>query len=70
MEREREMLEQIEQLIDATSVSSVLEAVQEILGLKAMHLRVNWTDPVSARVLERAAKIIDQACARVAQLGL
>ena len=50
-------LNQLEMLVDATSVNAVLQALSEVCGLKAEHIESNWQDTVLAhhwRVAEGA----------------
>lgn len=48
----------LEQLIDAATLSAVLEAISEICGAKAEHIRHSWNDTALARYW-------DNACGRV-----
>ena len=54
-----ETADEIEQIIDATSVAQLLELIAGICHEKAEHLRSNWQDNTSARCWERdAAKLL------------
>lgn len=59
---ERDLEETLERLIDATSLSRVVDALASIGRQKAEHLRVNWQDGATAREWDRAA----DACAKLA----
>lgn len=48
----------LELVIDATSLRSVLEMLAEICHEKADHLASNWQDHTSARAWVKAAKTI------------
>ena len=50
----------LETLIDATSVTSVLEAIATVCALKADHIRASWQDNQTARVWDRTSQQIDR----------
>lgn len=54
----------LETLVDATSLADVLEALAEIANGKAEHLRANWQDTQGASLWERAARRINHALSR------
>lgn len=45
----------LEAMIDATSIGAVLEALSEIMGEKAQHIRESWQDSTTARLYDTAA---------------
>ena len=51
----------LEQLIDTNSLQHVLDAIVSICHGKSEHLAVNWQDPRSAHVWDRAAIAIAKA---------
>ena len=57
--------ELIENMIDSTDLSQVLEVISEICYEKGEHLRGNWQDIVAAKRWEKAAKRLDQANATI-----
>ena len=54
----------LEQAIDSTSLSHILETLATICAEKGDHIRTNWGDKVTARQWERMAhrltKLIDK----------
>ena len=52
---------QLETLIDAHGVDSILESIGIVCRDKADHIRSNWQDNVLAGQWERVAKKIDDA---------
>ena len=48
-----EVKDQLEAMIDKTSLNDVLEMLAEICHEKAEHLRCNWQDETAARQWER-----------------
>jgi hypothetical protein len=53
--------ETLEKLIDAASLSCVMEDLIAICHAKADHLRSNWQDESTARVWERDAATLEKA---------
>lgn len=49
--------DQIESIIDATSVKALLEALSDICGAKSEHVACNWQDATTARVWAYAAGV-------------
>jgi len=49
--------DQIESIIDATSVKALLEAISDICGEKSEHVASNWQDAATARVWAYAAGV-------------
>lgn len=56
----------LEEMVDLTSLTEVLEALEEICYLKAEHLRTNWQDKVSAKLWEHDSQVIDRAIGKLA----
>jgi hypothetical protein len=48
----------LEELVDSTSVSDVLQMLSEIYFEKSEHIRDNWQDEPLARIWERAGNRI------------
>jgi hypothetical protein len=63
-------LEQLERLIDQTSLSAVLDALQTICDGKAEHLQSNWQDAGAAKNWTRAGGSIYTLRARINKRGL
>ena len=61
----------LEALIDADDLRSVLEAIADICGAKAEHLRSSWQDPVAGSGWDRAARAVMRCAgsARVADVS-
>jgi hypothetical protein len=51
-------VEALEQLTDAESLTHVLTGLEIMCGEKAEHIKVNWQDAKTARVWNRASKLI------------
>lgn len=60
-----ELAEQVERLVDATTLSAVLRALTEVCRGKAEHLRANWQDEATARSWDYAGRVIDRAESRI-----
>ncbi len=58
-------LDALEAMIDATSVSAVLEALAEVCSLKATHIAEAWGDYETATNWECAATSIDRVAAKI-----
>ena len=50
----------LERLIDANDLHAVMEAIAEICGGKAEHLRENWQDELAAVEWEKDAAVIEK----------
>ncbi len=50
------LTEELESLIDSSSLLDVLTALELVCREKADHIRVNWQDRATARPWDRAAK--------------
>lgn len=48
----------LESLIDSTSVVAVMQALSEICGEKAEHIRTNWQDAKLAREWDHTCGVI------------
>jgi hypothetical protein len=53
-----QIVDEVERLVDASSLSTVLEALSNVAGYKAEHIRCNWQDRVLARAWEKASQKI------------
>jgi hypothetical protein len=49
----------LEQLVDANSLSAVVDALQSVAYAKAEHLESNWQDRQAAKHWLRAARALD-----------
>jgi len=61
----RSELEDLEDMIDRSSLEEVLVGLAQICYEKAEHLRSNWQDEGAARIWERDAKKLDALAAKV-----
>lgn len=52
--------EALERMIDADDLDGVMEAIAEICGGKAEHLRENWQDEGAASEWDKDAAVIDK----------
>lgn len=48
-----QLMEKLEALVDAESLSSIVECLGDICGEKADHLRANWQDEHTAKLWEK-----------------
>jgi hypothetical protein len=62
--------DELERMIDRSSLAQVLEDIAEISYLKAAHIEENWQDMPLARKWERAGKAVDGAARKVRKIGL
>ena len=60
----------LEDTIDRTSLQVLLEAIQEICNGKADHFQIDWQDPIGAKAWLQAAKALDRAINKAADLAL
>lgn len=51
----------IEQLIDQSDLSTVLDAIAEICRLKAFHVRQTWQDKALSNAWVKAAQAVERA---------
>jgi hypothetical protein len=56
----QELADQLEPLIDRSSLAAVLEALCQVCWEKADHLRSNWQDHAAAKSWDKAANSIDR----------
>jgi hypothetical protein len=61
----RDIERTLEDAVDSTSLAEVLGMLADICLGKAEHLESNWQDRASARVWERAAKVLNDAVNKV-----
>jgi len=59
-------VDELERMVDATSVVAVLDALERICYEKAEHLREAWQDYGAAKTWERDGKKIAKLAAKVA----
>jgi hypothetical protein len=57
---EREALAKIEEIVDVLGLSVMLANLGGVCAEKADHLRCNWQDARSAKVWDRAGRMIDR----------
>ena len=62
--------EQIEALIDATSLLDVLTALELVTGEKALHIVENWQDAPLAKRWDKASRIIGKAMREIDPLDI
>ena len=55
----------LEQMVDAYTLHSMLEALSDVCMAKSEHLISNWQDSVTGHVWSRAAGILDKAASRI-----
>ncbi len=55
----------VEQLIDASSVAEVLEALEQVCWAKSEHLATNWQDMQTAKAWRGAALKLAAAAAKI-----
>lgn len=61
MANERDLLEQVEQMVDEWGLSTVLQALRDVCVVKAAHVITNWDDQTQARAWDRAGTRIQHA---------
>ncbi len=61
----RELADQLEPLIDRSSLATVLEALSQVCWEKADHLRSNWQDRATAKCWHKAGQAIDRIIPKV-----
>ena len=50
--------EELEKLIDASSLLDILTGLERVCAEKAEHIRVNWQDKTTARPWDKASRAI------------
>lgn len=66
----KELAEQLEALVDAFSLSEVINTLSDISNGKADHLRSNWQDEKSAVAWTRSAGVLDRTRHTIEKAGL
>jgi hypothetical protein len=66
----KKQTDDLEGLVDRTSLAEVLFALGEICFGKAEHLETNWQDRNAAKAWERAGKRLDSVTVAVDRIGL
>ena len=56
---------ELENMVDRTDLSKVVNDLIEICHAKAEHLRSNWQDEQAARLWEKSAKALEQANGKI-----
>jgi hypothetical protein len=64
------LTEEIESLIDQSSVLDVLTAIELICAEKAEHIRHNWQDRATARPWDKVSKIVGNAAHKTQAEGI
>jgi hypothetical protein len=62
--------EQLEKMVDRTSLSDILSLLAIICEEKTDHIRANWQDKTTANVWARCSRELDVIAARVKARGL
>ncbi len=52
--------DRLEQMIDGSSPQAIVDALAEICGDKADHVRSNWQDEPLAKVWEKVGSVLDR----------
>lgn len=60
----------VEEMIDASSVAAVADAIEEVCNGKAEHLLTNWQDRGAAKAWERLARAAARLAASAEKEGL
>lgn len=58
MKTAAQILDEVERLVDTAGLVTVLEALSNVAGYKAEHIRVVWQDKFLARDWDRASQHI------------
>lgn len=66
----RELLEELEHMVDVHGLSQVLSVLSEIAWLKSEHVVSAWGDVSLGREWERAGKVCDTASGRQSVLNV
>lgn len=62
--------EQLEAIIDRTSLQDVLNCLSGVCLAKSDHLEENWQDKASAKQWEEAYHVIDRAVVKISRLAI
>jgi hypothetical protein len=62
------LIEELEPLVDASSLSDVILALARVCDEKSEHLLVNWQDKATAKAWDRAARVLDGVSEKVGDL--
>lgn len=60
MKTQAQLIEALEELVDASDLSTVILSLARMCNEKAEHLRCNWQDEITAKVWDRAARKLDK----------
>ena len=63
-------IDDLEALIDRTSISAVMEALVATAFGKAQHVEETWQDNLTARVWRKVGKRCDELCSMAKDFGL
>jgi hypothetical protein len=56
----QELADELESMIDGSSLATVLEALSQVFFEKVEHLRSNWQDETAAKCWDKAGRAIDR----------
>ena len=68
IEKHNAMLDQLEALVDASTVSGVLDLLAEVCSAKADHVRTNWQDEYGADIWDKMAVELLNSQARILRI--
>lgn len=64
--KQEQLKNQLENLIDSTSLAEVLEAISQVCYEKELHIEENWQDPATAKNWKHAGLKISNISDKVA----
>lgn len=70
MNRHNALADDLEAIVDRTSLSAVLESLAYVCSEKAEHLLTNWQDETSADAWERCITPLDDLASSASKMGL
>lgn len=65
MMTQEKLIEALELLVDASTVSDVVLALARMCNEKAEHIRCNWQDEATAKAWDHVESILDAAAMKV-----
>ena len=60
----------LESMLDGATLADVVLALSNIATEKALHIRANWQDTVTARPWRKAGSILDKTFRQILELGI
>jgi hypothetical protein len=63
-------VEQLESLVDASTLAVVVNTLAIIAREKAAHIRENWQDQTTAQTWDQAAGLLETAARRISAKGV